>query len=83
MITASEARAQSLKGDPERMLIIAETKIKEAVANKQNSCFIKYSKHLYGMQDVSNLCRSLGGYGYLCLPSFLCEGDNFELEVRW
>jgi len=30
MITASEARTQVLNGDPERMLIIAETKIKDA-----------------------------------------------------
>lgn len=83
MITASEARTQALKGDPERMLIIAETKIKDAAANKQRSCLIKYSKHLYGMQDISNLCRNLGVYGYLCLPKFTCEGNNFELEVRW
>lgn len=83
MITASEARTQVLKGDPERMLIIAETKIKDAISNKQSSCLIKYSKHLYGTQDISNLCRNLGGYGYLCWPKFHCEGNNFELEVRW
>ena len=83
MITASEARVQSLKGDPERMLIIAETKIKDAIANKQGSCFIEYSKHLYGDLDVRCLCDNLKKHGYFCMPHIFHEGNNHKLEVRW
>lgn len=85
MFTASEARRSSLKGDPQRMLIIAETKIKEAATNKETRCTIKFSKHLYGDQDVSLLCSTLFQYGYRYMNKSLFESEssNHEIEIWW
>lgn len=85
MFTASEARKTSLKGDPQRMLIIAETGIKEAATNKETRCTIKFSKHLYGDQDVRMLILTLHQNGYHCLEKSLfgVESNNHEIEIRW
>jgi hypothetical protein len=46
MLTASEALRLGTKDlDLDRMLKIAESKVKEAVANKSNRCCILFSKH--------------------------------------
>ncbi|GEM_PF-4637193 len=83
MITAQEALQQSLTGDPQRMLLIAESKIKEAVSKKQSSCTIEYSRYLYSDLDIRVLYRTLQGLGYFCYPEFMCSGNNHKLEVRW
>lgn len=84
MITAKEAFKQSLKGDPERALIIAETKIKEAVKEKLQSTTISISKHLYGWAEIRLVMDHLTSNGFFCIPD-LCnpKSNNHTFEVRW
>lgn len=83
MLNAKEALKLSLKGDPERMVLIAETKIKEAIKNHNEKCLLKFSKHLYGDTDIRLLTDTLRGSGYFCMPLILKKGDYHELEVGW
>lgn len=84
MLSADQALRLSLLGDPERMLIRANAVISEAAKNKNTSCVLKFSKHLYGHSDVRVLIGALGKKGYCCLVySSPAEQSNHEIEVRW
>lgn len=84
MITAKEALEQSLKGDPERALIIAETKIKEAVKEKLQTTTIRISKHLYGWAEIRLVMDRLSSNGFFCIPDFRePDSNNHIFEVRW
>lgn len=83
MLSAKDALRQTLKGDPDRMVLIAEASIKEAIKNHNTRCLIKFSKHLYGDADIRVLIEKLKSEGYFCLPLIFNEGNSHELEVRW
>ncbi len=84
MITAKEALKHSLKGDPERALIIAETKIKEAVKEKLQTTTISISKHLYGWAEIRIVIDHLSSRGFFCIPDFRdSDSNNHTFEVRW
>lgn len=83
MLNAKEALKLSLKSDPERMVLIVEAKIKEAIKNHSQKCLIKFSKHLYGDADICLLTTTLRRNGYFCMPLIFKKGDYHELEVGW
>ena len=83
MLNAKEALRQTLKGDPDRMVLIAEASIKEAIKNHNARCLIKFSKHLYGDADIRVLIKTLTKNGYFCMPLIFKDGNSHELEVGW
>ena len=84
MLTASEALRLGTKDlDLDRMLKIAESKVKEAVANKSNRCRILFSKHTYSELDIRNFKNKVRGLGYLVLPSDNVLSDNYSIELKW
>ena len=84
MITAKEALEQSLKGDPERALIKAESMIKEAVKEKLQTTTIRISKHLYGWAEIRIVMGRLSSKGFFCIPDFRDPDSNSHtFEVRW
>ena len=53
MLTASEAlRLGTANLDLDRMLKIAEAKVKEAIKEKRDSCCILFPKHIYSNVDI-------------------------------
>ncbi|MFW1768244.1 hypothetical protein [Acinetobacter baumannii] len=84
MISSSEALELSFKGDPERALIIADTKIREAAKQSLQQTKLIFSKHLYGFPEMRILMRKLQSKGYFCMINLLdSNSNNHEIEVRW
>lgn len=84
MITASQALKQSMKGDPERALIIADTKIRQAAKESLQQTKLVFSKHLYGFPEMRILMKRLQSEGYFCKVNLLdSQSPNHEIEVRW
>lgn len=84
MLTANEALKLGTKDiDLDRMLKIADSKVKEAVANKSDRCCILFSKHTYSDLDIRNFKNKVSGLGYLVLPSDNVVSANYSIELKW
>lgn len=84
MITAAQALKQSMKGDPERALIIADFQIREAVGQNKQAITLKYSKHLYSWPEMRYVIGCLQSNGFFCCPHWDDpQSINYIVEVRW
>jgi len=84
MLTANEALKLGTKDiDLDRMLKIADSKVKEAVANKSDRCCILFSKHTYSDLDIRNFKNKVSGLGYLVLASDNVVSANYSIELKW
>lgn len=82
MISAKEALSESTNPtDLQRMLMIADQKVKQAIAEKASLCCILFSKHLYSDIDIRNFCSAASKLGYLTLIEK--GGNSYCLELRW
>ena len=82
MINAKEALNSCTKAqDLDRMLLIADKKVKEAIAEKLGRCCVLFPKHIYSELDIRNFCSAVSNLGYLV---FLETGGNsYCLELKW
>lgn len=84
MLTANEALQLGTKDlDLDRMLKIAESKVKEAVAGKKNSCCILFSKQIYSIYDFRNFKNEVIKLGYRTFSSGNDEGNSYCIELSW
>ena len=82
MISAQEALTKSTSPtDLQRMLLIADQKVKQAIAEKASSCCVLYPKHLYSEIDIRNFCSAASKLGYLIRIE--TGGNSYCLELRW
>lgn len=82
MISAQEALIKCTDPtDLQRMLLIADKKVKEAIDEKASSCCILYPKHLYSDIDIRNFCSAASKLGYLTLIEH--GGNSYCIELRW
>ncbi len=84
MLSAKEALELGTNNlDLDRMLKIAESKVKEAVGNKSDRCCILFSKHAYSELDIRNFRNKVSGLGYLVIPSEINASGNYVIELKW
>ena len=85
MITAKEAQQLSNKGDPERALIIIDSKIREAAKSENTHTRVEFSKHLYSYWVLEKVRDELEELGYNCPPISVPygEGLNYTIVVQW
>lgn len=84
MLSAIEAlKLGTTNLDLDRMLEIADKKVKEAVAEKKESCVILFSKQLYSKLDIRNFKIEVNKLGYRVFDAGLNGGNSYCLELGW
>lgn len=85
MISAKQAvenMASPLISD--RMLIICDRKVKEAIAENKTTCGVLFSKQLYSEVDLRNLRKRLSELGYrVFLPIPEHGANSVYIELGW
>ena len=67
----------------DRMLKIADQKVKEAVAEKKGNCVILFSFQIYSKIDIRNFKIEVDKLGYRVLDAGHEGGNSFCLELSW
>lgn len=86
MINAQQAIAEVVATlELDRMLIIADKKVKEAISNKQSSCVILFSKDLYSDLHLREFSKKVRSLGYFCFCPFDQDSHSRSniVELRW
>lgn len=84
MLTANEALRLGTKNlDLDRMLKIADSKVKEAVSDNKDSCCILFSKQIYSIYDFRNFKIEVGKLGYRVFSAGNDEGNSYCIELSW
>ena len=82
MLTASEAlRLGTANLDLDRMLKIAEAKVKEAIKEKKDSCCILFPKHIYSNVDLRNFKNKASELGYRWFDTSDDQGNSYCIEM--
>lgn len=69
--------------DLDRMLKIAEAKVKEAVKEKRESCCILFPKQVYSKLDFRNFKNEASKLGYLWFDAGNDQGNSYCIELSW
>lgn len=84
MLTASEAlRFGTANLDLDRMLKIAEAKVKEAIKEKKDSCCILFPKHIYSNVDLRSFKNKASELGYRWFDTSDDQGNSYCIEMQW
>lgn len=84
MLTAREAlRLCTANLDLDRMLKIAEVKVKEAVKEKRESCYILFPKQIYSKVDFRNFKNEASKLGYRWFDMGNDQGNSYCIELQW
>ena len=84
MLTASEAlRLGTENLDLDRMLKIAEAKVKEAIKEKRDSCCILFPKHIYSNVDLRIFKNEASELGYRWFDTSDDQGNSYCIEMSW
>lgn len=86
MITAKQALDMVAKPiEIDRMLIIADQKVKEAISNGQTSCVILFRKEFYSDAHLREFSIKVRSLGYLYFPEMNgnSESRSNAVELRW
>lgn len=68
----------------DRMLMICDKKVKEAIAENKTNCAVLFSKQLYSEVDLRNLREKLSQFGYGVFSPIPEHGANsVYIELRW
>lgn len=82
MISAVEAlKLGTTNLDLDRMLKIADQKVKAAVAEKNDTCCILFPKHIYSKFDIRNFKAEVNKLGYRA--SSEGGGNSYCIELSW
>ena len=86
MINAQQAVGGVVKPiEIDRMLIIADQKVKQAILNKQSSCVILFSKDIYSDLHLREFSRKVSSLGYFYYIPFCQDSQSRSniVELRW
>lgn len=82
MISAQEALSKCTDPtDLQRMLLIADKKVKQAIDEKASSCCILFPKHLYKEVDIRNFRKEISKKGYIYSEED--ANNSYCLLLRW
>lgn len=82
MISAVEAlKLGTTNLDLDRMLKIADQKVKAAVEEKNDTCCILFPKHIYSKFDIRNFKIEVNKLGYR--TSSEDGGNSYCVELSW